>query len=413
MPARGRTRAHAVPARRGLSRLRSLGLSGLLLLGLVGCGGGGGTTVRDDSLSTEAWTWQLPERFPVPKVPVDRPMSVPKVELGRFLFYDVRLSGNGTQSCGSCHQQGRAFTDGRKLARGSTGEDHPRNTQSLVNVVYNTTLTWANPLLTDLELQMRVPLFGTRPIEMGVNESNKAAVLARIAADPLYPPKFAAAFPGLANPIDWPQVIQAIAAFQRSLVSGRSRHDRWLAGEPVLSAAEIRGMNLFSSERAECFHCHAGFNFNDQVQHAGSRLTSTPFHNTGLYNIDGLGGFPEPNRGLFEIDPTVPSNMGKFRAPSLRNVAVTAPYMHDGSIDTLEAVLDFYIARGRLIPAGQPHAGDGRLNPYKSDLVGRITLTNEEKSDLIAFLRALTDEPLLVDPALANPHAPSAPGSLP
>lgn len=370
--------------------------------------------MSDPALNSADWTWSLPLQFPVPKVPAERPMSRAKVELGRHLFYEVRLSGNGTQSCGSCHQQALAFTDGRRVAIGSTGQPHPRNAQSLVNVVYSTTLTWANPALVELERQARVPLFGTNPVEMGVNEGNQAEVLARIAADPIYPPMFAAAFPGEAAPVQWTFVIQAIAAFQRSIVSGGSRFDRWLAGEPALSAAELRGMALFSSEKAECFHCHTGFNFNDQVLHAGSRQALTPFHNTGLYNIDGLGGFPAPNRGLFESDPTVPENMGKFRAPSLRNVAVTAPYMHDGTIATLEEVLDFYIARGRVIPAGQPNAGDGRANPYKSDFIGRITLNADEKTDLIAFLRALTDEAMLVDPRFANPFgAPAATGLSP
>jgi cytochrome c peroxidase len=370
---------------------------------LAACGGAG-TSVSDPSLNSADWAWALPRQFPLPKVPADRPMSRDKVALGRHLFYDVRLSGNGTQACGSCHQQDKAFTDGRTVAVGSTGQLHPRNTQSIVNVVYNTTLTWANPSQVELERQARVPIFGTNPVEMGVTEANQDEVLARIAADPAYPPMFAAAFPGEIEPLQWSTVFQAIAAFQRSIISAGSRYDRWLAGEPVLDAAELRGMTLFSSEKAECFHCHTGFNFNDQVQHAASRFAPTPFHNTGLYNIDGQGGFPAPNRGLFEIDPTVPSNMGKFRAPSLRNVAVTAPYMHDGSIATLEEVLDFYIGRGRLITDG-PLAGDGRTNPFRSDLIGRITLSAAEKADLIAFLRSLTDEGVLTDPRFADPFA--------
>ena len=374
----------------------------LLGLGLAACGGGG-TEANDTGTVQGDWAWTLPARFPLPRVPEANPMSRARFELGRFLFNDVRLSGNGRQACGSCHQQDKAFTDGRVTAIGSTGQAHPRNTQSVVNVVYNTTLTWANPLMTELELQARVPLFGENPVEMGVTEANKAEVLARIAADPRYPPMFASAFADDPAPISWNNTIKAIATFQRGLVSGASKYDQWLAGTALLTASEARGKDLFSSEKAECFHCHTGFNFNDQVNHAGTRVALTPFHNTGLYNIDGLGGFPFPNRGVFELD-LVPSHMGQFRAPSLRNVGVTAPYMHDGSIATLEEVLDFYAAGGRVITSG-PFAGDGRLNPFKSDLVGRINLSAQDKADLIAFLRTLTDEDLLTNARFSNPFA--------
>jgi cytochrome c peroxidase len=257
--------------------------------------------------------------------------------------------------------------------------------------------------MTELELQARVPLFGRNPVDMGVTEANQDEVLGRIAADPRYPPMFAAAFPGEVAPITWTHTIKAIAAFQRALVSGASKYDRWLAGTAVLTESEARGKDLFSSEKAECFHCHTGFNFNDQVRHATSRVVTIAFHNTGLYNIDGLGGFPFPNRGIYELD-LVPGHMGQFRAPSLRNVGVTGPYMHDGSIDTLEEVLDFYAAGGRLITSG-PLAGDGRANPFKSDLISRINLSAQDKADLIAFLRTLTDEDLLTNARFANPFA--------
>ena len=123
----------------------------------------------------------------------------------------------------------------------------------------------------------------------------------------------------------------------------------------------------------------------------------------GLYNIDGLGGFPFPNRGVYELSGN-PADMGKFRAPSLRNVEVTGPYMHDGSVATLPDVLRFYAAGGRLIPTG-PHAGDGRANPYKSDLISRIDLSEQEQVDIIAFLKTLTDHAFLTDPRFADPFA--------
>ncbi len=396
---------------------RHLGFTGGLLPSLVlgaallvsaGCGGGGTTlteTRSGNGGNSGDWVWSLPAYFPEPRVPADNPMSAAKVELGRFLFYDTRLSGNGRQSCGSCHLQAKAFTDGRATAIGSTGEAHPRAAQHLGNVAYHATLTWANPSLVTLEKQMEVPLFGEAPVEMGINDRNKAAVLQRLRDDTGlagYVSRFKAAFPADGDAISWGNVVKAIASFQRSLITGNSRYDQWLAGKATLNAAETRGMQLFFGEKAECFHCHGSFNFNDQIVHAASRVVETPFHNTGLYNIDGKGGFPEPNRGVFELSARA-DDMGKFRAPSLRNVEVTAPYMHDGSIATLEEVLRFYAAGGRHITSG-PLAGDGRANPYKSDLVTLIALDSQEQADLIAFLKTLTDHEFLNNPRHANPY---------
>jgi cytochrome c peroxidase len=381
-----------------------LGLAGTTVVvttvSLWGCGGNS-VSVSDSSQGT--WSWALPPNFPTPRVPADNLMNEAKVELGRFLFYDRRLSGNGTQACASCHHQDKAFTDGRALAIGSTGEMHPRSAQGLANVAYNTTLTWANPSLLSLEAQAQVPLFGERPVEMGVNDSNVTEVLARIQNDPAYPARFAAAFPGTAAPISWGNITRAIAAFQRTLISGNSRYDQFLQGKATLTPSEQRGLTLFNSEKAECFHCHGGFNFNDQVVHASTQVIDTPFHNTGLYNIGGTGAFPLGNQGLFEFTDK-PADRGKFRAQSLRNVGVTAPYMHDGSITTLEEVLDFYAAGGRIITSG-PHSGDGRLNPNKSELISRIDLTAQEKADLVAFLKTLTDHDFLTNPKFANPFS--------
>jgi cytochrome c peroxidase len=391
-------RARAIAARAGAG-LGAAALAAAALL-LPACGGGG-TEVQETASGNGTWRWDLPRFFPEPRVPADNPMSTEKVALGRFLFHEVRLSGNGTQSCASCHLQEKAFTDGRATAIGSTGEPHPRAAQHLGNVVYNATLTWANPSLVSLERQMEVPLFGDRPVEMGINDANQAAVLQRLKDDPDYPARFRAAFPDVAEPIGWTQVIRAIASFQRTLISGNSPYDQWLRGERVLTPAQERGKNLFFGEKAECFHCHGSFNFNDQILHAASRLVETPFHNTGLYNIDGLGGFPEPNRGVFELTARA-TDMGAFRAPSLRNVGVTGPYMHDGSIETLAEVLRFYAAGGRHLTSG-PNAGDGRLNPYKSDLVTAIDLNEQEQADIVEFLHTLTDQTFLSDPRFSNP----------
>lgn len=375
---------------------------------LAACGGGG-TTAREPL--ADATLPALPAFFPSPRIPADSPQTVARVELGRHFFFDARLSGNGRQSCASCHQPDKAFTDGRATALGSTGEIHPRNTQSLINVVYNATLTWANPSLVTLEKQMETPLFGTDPVEMGVNDGNQAEVLGRLAADPVYAPLIRAAYPGSDGQPSWQRVIESIAAFQRSLIAGDSRYDRYLRQELVLTPSEQRGLSLFFGEKAECFHCHGSFNFNDQIVHAGSRIVETPFSNTGLYNIGGTGAFPEPNRGVFELTGLA-SDMGRFRAPSLRNVALTAPYMHDGTMATLEEVLDFYAAGGRNITEG-PRAGDGRLHPNRSDLVGLIDLDAQEKADLVAFLKALSDLSLAGNPRFASPFAATTTTALP
>ncbi len=349
------------------------------------------------------YAWDPATGFPTPRVPANNPMSTGKVLVGRRLFYDTRLSGNQTQSCSSCHRQELAFTDGRAQAIGSTGQLHPRGAQSLVNVAYDSTLTWANPALTTLERQMEVPLFGTNPVEMGITDANKAQILARIRRDPWYARNFPRAFPRLERPITYTTIIRAIASFQRSIVAADSRYDRYLRNKATLTAPEKRGLNLFMGEKAECQHCHGSFIFNDQVSHVGLNATRPLFHNTGLYNVGGSGAFPAPNRGVFEITGR-PQDMGRFKAPTLRNVALTGPYMHDGTIPTLEAAVDHYAAGGRNITEG-PLAGDGRVNPYKDPLLAAIRLSPAERADIVAFLKTLTDRTLIGDRRFADPFA--------
>lgn len=375
---------------------------GALAAGLSwACGEDEGETPPPPPPEMSAWAWALPPGFPTPVVPDDNPMSAAKVELGRHLFYDIRLSGNGTQSCASCHEQARAFTDGRALAEGSTGAMHPRNAQTLANVVYNATLTWANPGLVELERQIVIPMFGDAPIELGI-AGYEDEVLARFSADPLYGDLWAAAFPDATGGISYDGIVDAIACFLRTMMSGDSAYDRFVAGEPdVMSLSARRGMNLFFSERLECHHCHGGFNFTQSSTHEGQTFEERPFHNTGLYDIDGEGSYPLDNTGVFEITGE-PADMGRFRAPTLRNVAVTAPYMHDGSVETLEEVLDIYAAGGRLVEDG-PLAGDGRANPHKSGFVGGFLMSESERADLVAFLESLTDDGFLSDPRFADP----------
>ena len=349
----------------------------------------------------EPYRWDLPEHLPRPAVPADNPMSQSKVELGRWLFYDVRLSGNGTMACASCHLQHLAFTDGKPQSVGSTGERHPRSAMSLVNAAYATRLTWANPLLDKLEDQALTPLFGAEPVEMGLGgqEHRLAALLAE---DARYRELASAAFPNDEHPWSVVNAVRAIAAFLRTIVSFNSPYDRYIAGEQgSLSPQAVRGMSLFFSERAECFHCHGGFNFSDSSTHADTRVARVGFHNTGLYNIDGAGQFPADNTGLYDMTGNA-RDMGRFKAPPLRNVALTAPYMHDGSVATLEDAIRHYERGGRLIEDG-PHAGDGKLSPFKSEFVRGFELTDDERADLVAFLHALTDSSVINNPAWSSP----------
>ncbi|BCX04844.1 MAG: hypothetical protein KatS3mg053_2782 [Candidatus Roseilinea sp.] len=356
--------------------------------------------------SAHAWVWNLPAYVPLPRVPEWNPMTPEKFELGRYLFYDTRLSGNGTQSCATCHQQRLAFTDGLPQSIGSTGEIHPRNAQSLANVAWNSTLTWANPLLTEIEKQVPIPMFGEFPVELGIT-GKEQAVLHRFKSDPHYRRMFAAAFPGEAEPITWKNIVYALATFTRGLTSFDSPYDRYLAGDrTALSPSAIRGMNLFFSEDLECHHCHTGFNLTASTTFSGAVFIERPFFNTGLYNLDGKGAYPPDNEGVKELtnDPT---DMGRFRPPSLRNVALTAPYMHDGSMATLEEVIRFYERGGRKITGG-PYAGDGRLSPLKNGLVSGFTLTDAQRQDLIAFLESLTDWNFVTNPRFSDPFAPAS-----
>lgn len=368
------------------------------------CGGGSSDAAPSpvDPGQPEAWTWELPAGFAPPVVPENNPMSAAKVELGRHLFHEPRLSVNGTLSCAGCHAPGNAFTDNRALGRGATGQNHPRNSPSLINAAYHVTFDWANPAPSTLEEQMHTPLFNENPIEMGVNDANREQVLQRLKDDTAYRARFAAAFSSDAAPIHWDNVIKAIAAFERTLISAGSRYDQASAGAVTLSAAEQRGQQLFFGNRALCAQCHGGPNLGGGAFASVNAISgSSTFHNIGLFNIGGTGAYPASNRGLFDATGRA-EDMGKFRAPSLRNVELTAPYLHDGSATTLEAVLDIHAEGGRDVGNG-PYAGDGRTNPYKDPLIDRIELSTQDKSDLVAFLKTLTDPTVADNPHFADP----------
>ncbi|MCY1078144.1 di-heme enzyme [Archangium sp. miwbw1] len=362
---------------------------GLSLLLATGCG----------NTTPEPYEWKLPAGFPDPAVPEDNPMSTAKVELGRYLFHDKRLSANGTQSCASCHRQEYAFTDGRTTALGSTGEHHRRNSMSLANVAYAASLTWVNPVVPGLEAQALVPIFGEHPVELGL-AGQEELLLQRLSGDARYPKLFAKAFPEQKQPVSVVSVVRAIAAFERTLLSGGSPYDRYsYRGErDALSVSAKRGMRLFFSERLKCFRCHQGFAFTDSVKHKLMVFPEITFHNTNLYNVDGHGAYPATDQGLVEFTGK-PEDMGRYLAPTLRNIAVTAPYMHDGSIATLSEVIDHYAAGGRASAQG------GALSPIQSEFVRGFTLTAQEKQDLLTFLEALTDTEFLMEPRFSDPLA--------
>lgn len=335
------------------------------------------------------WGWMLPPGFPMPIVPEDNPMTVEGVELGRHLFYDTRLSVNGSYACSTCHDPALAFTDGLAQAEGVTGQIHTRGSMSLANIAYAGTLAWANPELHDLESHALVPMFGTEPVEMGLVD--EADVIARLEVEPRYAELFAAAYPDDPQPMTLEHVTQALASFQRSLISGRSPFDRWFyeGDEDAVSDAVKRGWDLFNVP-GECTYCHFGFNFSNTSYFEGMPTRPLEFQNTALYNLDGDGAYPEGNEGLYAFTGD-PADMGAFKPPTLRNIAVTAPYMHDGSIATLEEMLEHYADGGRV------------ESPLAHNQMRTFDLKPDEMADFIAFLEALTDDAFLGDPAHANP----------
>jgi len=354
-------------------------------------------------IARSSYDWGLPQGMPEPVVPPDNPMSDEKVQLGRHLFYDRRLSRDGSIACASCHQQERAFADPRRLPSGVDGQPGERNAMSLANVAYLPVLTWSNPMITSLEVQALIPLFGEHPVEMGMS-GREQQLFEGLRTDPVYQRLFPLAFPeearaGDARLYSLASLTRALASFQRSLISFDSPYDRYRyrGQSDAISVSARRGEALFFSERTECYHCHGGFNFTDNLVHRRQPLAETGFHNTGLYDLDARGTYPAGQTGLAAFTGAR-SDMGRFRTPSLRNVSVTAPYMHDGSIADLRAVIREHYAK-----AGRSANSAGRPSPLRSELMVGFELEAGELDDLIAFLSALTDERFLNDPRHADP----------
>ena len=326
------------------------------------------------------YSWNLPHNVPPPQVPDNNPMTEEGVALGKKLFFDKALSVNESIACSNCHLPEHAFADPRTVSIGAGGEALTRNALALVNVAYNASFTWAHNNLDSIEKQILIPLFNEHPVEMGVT-GNESLILSRLNT-PAYREGFKAAY-GDSSP-NMNNVVRALASYVRSLVSFNSSFDKYAyAGDDyALTPQQIRGLNLFFSERTECFHCHGGVNFTQSSKHSSQSFAVQPFHNTGMYNTDGMGSYPKSDMGLYSVTHNK-ADMGKFRAPTLRNIALTAPYMHDGSIETLEDVVAFYARGGNK---------RDKINPYRSPFIKGFRLTESEQAALIAFLHSLTDD---------------------
>jgi cytochrome c peroxidase len=320
---------------------------------------------------TTPYTLETPPGFPAMAIPADNPITVEGVALGRKLFYEKLLSGNNTQSCATCHNQALSFTDnGTRFSTGITGAVGTRNAQPLINLGYNLHYFWDGRAGT-LEEQALGPV--KNPIEMHLAWTEAAA---RLNANTSYKAEFKKAFN--VDVIDSTHVVKALAQFMRTMISYNSKLDRRLRNEANLSASELNGYVIYNTEKGDCFHCHS--------IDAGRLLTDNQFHNNGLDSV-----FTDLGRGAITGNP---NDNGKFLTPTLRNIALTAPYMHDGRFQTLEQVIDHYNTGGKASSTVDPlmkHVGTG------------LNLTSQEKADLLAFLRSMTDSTFINDTRFKSP----------
>jgi cytochrome c peroxidase len=314
-----------------------------------------------DPVSTDGdWTPEvhsLPAGWPAQRWPADNPYSADKAILGRRLFFEKQLSRDSTISCASCHRPAEGFADaGRTVSLGIFGQPTTRNAPTLSNLVFSEAFLFEGGVPT-LELQALVPILAHNEMDI-----TGAEIETRLKADTAYPRLFRRAYGN--GPITLSGVTKALATYQRTLISYRSPFDRWKAGDnSALSPAARRGADLFLGERGDCWHCHAQPLFTDGGFH-DIGLDSLPL-DVGRAAVSGLS-----------------SDEGKFKTPTLRNVQVTGPYMHDGRFATLREAVEFYNT------GGKPHKNrDALMRP--------LGLTPDEVSDLVAFLEALTDSTFL------------------
>ena len=306
---------------------------------------------------------EIPEGFPNINEPEGNEFNKARWDLGKRLFFDTALSVDSTISCASCHKPSLAFSDDVPFSFGVNEKIGTRNSPSLTNLAYQPYFTREGGVPT-LEMQVLVPI-------QEHNEFNFNIVLIaeRLRNDPTYVQMAAAAYD---RAIDAFVITRAISCFERSLLSGYSPYDQYQNHDNpnALSKSAIRGMDIFFSDQTNCSKCHSDFNF-----------TNYAFENNGLYEV-------YPDEGRFRLTGTE-SDRALFKVPSLRNVALTAPYMHDGSLNSLEEVIEHY-------------QSGGNSHPHKSDLIQPLGLSETQKDDLIQFLRSLTDDTFVNNPLFKN-----------
>lgn len=332
-----------------------------------------------------AFSFDLPLHFSNVKysIPADNPLTNQGVELGRMLFYDKVLSRNNTISCASCHQQQFAFTDNLPLSIGINGKLGKRNSMSIVNLVFQDSTFFWDGRARDLEHQTLFPIVD--PVEMDENMEN---VVLKLKNTSVYPRKFKEAF-GTEN-INSDLIFKALAQFERSIISTNSKFDQYIMGKVQLTAQEKNGFNLFKTHPepsfglrgGNCGDCHNTVNFIEQVANFRNNGLDATFTDEGRKIVTGKG-----------------FDAGKFRIPSLRNIALTAPYMHDGRFKTLEEVLDHYnehIQKSTTL--------DPLIIAASNKIKGTsLSLTQKEKEDIIAFLHTLTDQDLINNTQYSDP----------
>ncbi len=285
-------------------------------------------------------------------IPADNPMTAAKVELGRRLFFDARLSLDGTVSCATCHNPSLGFSDGRARSIGIFGQEFKRGAPTLINRIFSKTQFWDGRAVS---LEDQVPQVIQNEQEMRNTKENVERTIRGVEE---YREAFHNVF---GTDVTLDGIAKAIASFERTLMSGNSPYDQYKAGNPkALSESAKRGLELFESDRVNCKICHSGFNFTDEL-----------FHNNGAGQDR-----PEPDLGRFEVTKN-DSDKGAFKTPTLRDMSRTAPYMHDGSLRTLLDVVNFYNKGG--IP-----------NAHLSRHMKPLNLTEQQKTDLVDFMRALS-----------------------
>ena len=309
-------------------------------------------------VSARQAVWSVPRGIHQPlKVPAANPLTTTKVALGRRLFSSPTLSRTSDVSCATCHDPARAFSDARTIAVGIAGRTGIRHSPALINRGFGESFFWDGRALS-LEAQVVMPIADPNEMDFSV-----AGAVTRLQSDPAYVRDFAAVF---GQPVNARDLAYALASFVRSIVSGDSRVDRYLDGDnAALSATEVQGLHVFRGAGL-CTTCHKGGNFTDEA-----------FHNTGIAWVpdNSTAGGRLADRGRAAVT-SLPADEGAFRTPTLREISRTAPYMHDGSLPTLEAVVEFY-------------AMGGRANPNLDPDLMELRLASADKSALVVFLKAL------------------------